>query len=346
MGANLSNQYTQNTVDSLTSVVNQTVSNVLQTASTNCTSSNTYNALFGSYPTSVNLQTGEITFARCDTNINSVDINQIATGSCNLSSGITSDVQANITNNLASNINTWMTQNAAQNNGWIGIGLNIASQEQINQVQLSTMIANTISSNISQTCSAFVAASNLFQVSYCGNYPNGVVNTQQAISQNLTSCIVNNVVTLIVQNEVLNNIVTKTSQQTNQTNQGISDIFRWLVIGGIVIAALIIIGVLLFFIFGGSKSGPPQPTELQKKEHEKMVLERELREKKERAEGIRGEGKEGELGERIREGSPGAREAFEREEEAASPSAYDRFTSLARRYGSRFMNYAEEAPIE
>ena len=331
MGANLSNQNTSNTLSSFNSLINQTVSSVLQNSQTNCSSSNTFRGLFGSYPTNVNTQTGDIQIAECGGTFNSVVINQIAQGTCNLTAGITSDVQANITNQLSTNINQWLTQNATQNNNWLALFVLNASNEGItNTTDLSNQIANTISSNISQTCSAFVAASNLGAVSYCGNYPNGIVVNQSAISQNLTSCIVNNTVTLIARNQVLNDIVTKTSQQTAQTNEGLSTIARYIIIAVVAVVILIIIGVILYFVFGGSKA--PAPTNaMDAKEREKRMLERELIEKRERQEGkpanslasftTRGNADES------------ARQLFERHDELTSPTYLDRFHSLASRYG-------------
>ena len=328
MGANLSNVYTSNTLSSLTTVINDTVSSVVQNASTTCSSSNNFQGFYGIYP--VRVTSTEIDTAICPTNIQSLTISQNAQNTCSLTAGLTSDLQADITNQLSNNINAWISQTQTQNNGWLTIALNEASSESITQAQLSSMIANTLTSNISQVCSAFLEASNQAKVYVCGDYPNGIVVVQNAVSSNLTSCIVNNTVTAITNNTVLNNIVTKTSQQTAQTNEGLSTIAKYIIIAVVAVVILVIIGVILYFVFGGSKA--PVPTNaVSAKEREKMMLERELIEKRERAEGrppnslasftTRGNADES------------ARQLFERHDELTSPSPFDRFKSLVRQYG-------------
>ena len=328
MGANLSNVYTSNTLSSLTTVINDTVSSVVQNASTTCTATNTFEGNYGIYP--VRVVGTEIDTAPCPTNIQSLSISQNAQNTCSLTAGLTSDLQADITNQLSNNINAWISQNQTQNNGWLSIAINVATSESITQAQLSSMIANTLTSNISQVCSAFLAASNQAKVYICGDYPNGIIVVQNAVSSNLTSCIVNNTVTAITNNTVLNNIVTKTTQQVNQTNEGLSTIARYIIIAVVAVVVLIIIGVILYFVFGGSKA--PAPTNMMDaKEREKRMLERELIEKRERQEGkpanslasftTRGNADES------------ARQLFERHDELTSPTYLDRFRNLARRYG-------------
>ncbi len=334
MGANLSNQFTQNTLNSLTSVINDTVSTVVQNLNTTCTSTNTFEGNYGIYPTRV-LPGGEVDTAPCPTNINSVSISQNANNTCSITGGITNSVQENLTSTLSTNINNWITQNQTQNNGWLGIGINIAASEGINQDNLSQRIANTLTSNVAQTCSAFLDASNIAKVYVCGNYPNGIIVVQNAASTNLTSCIINNTVTAITNDTVLNNIVNRTSQQTSQTNEGIFSGLKWIIIAVVIVVVLAIIGVALYFIFG-SKSTPPQAG-VQSKEQEKLMLERELIEKRQ---GINR--RPGDISVRTPVlADETAKEAFERHDLATSPSRLDRFKSLAREYGSRAAAYAE-----
>ena len=330
MGANLSNEFTSNTLSSLTQVVNSTVSNVVQNASTSCAATNAFEGFYGIYPVRVTATEIDTLPCTAPTNIQSLTITQNAANTCNLTGGITSDIQDQITNQLSSNINSWISQTATQNNGWLGIGINIAASESYTQAQISSLVANTLTVNISQTCSSILDASNQAKVYVCGNYPNGIVVVQNAVSTNLTSCIINNAVTAIMSNTVLNNIVTKTTQQVSQTNEGIFSGLKWIIIAAVIIAVLIIIGVILYFVFGGSKA--PAPTNAQNaKEREKRMLERELIEKRERAEGkpanslasftTRGNADES------------ARQLFERHDELTSPTYLDRFRSLASRYG-------------
>ena len=330
MGANLSNQNTSNVLNSFNEVVNSTVTSVIQNVSTVCTDVNSFDGFFGIIPT--RFENGQVVeTAICPTNINQVTISQNASNTCTLSGTTINDIQETLNTTLSNNIQTWIGQQQTQNNGWIPLfEINMANSGITNRTDLSNRIANDITSNVEQTCSAILAASNQGQVYVCGNYPQGFVVVQNALSTNLTTCLINNTVTAITNDKIVNDAVTKTSQQTAQTNEGLSTIARYIIIAVVAVVILVIIGVVLYFVFGGSKSPPPRNLE-SAKEREKMMLERELIEKRERAEGkpanslasftTRGNADES------------ARELFERHDELTSPSPFDRFRSLAARYG-------------
>jgi hypothetical protein len=330
MGANLSNQYTQNVLNDFNSVVNSTVTNVIQNVSTTCTDVNSFQGIFGSYPTQ--FVNGQVTAtAICPTNIKQLTISQNASNTCTLSGTSINSVQETLNTTLSNNIQTWIGQQTTQNNGWVPLFVINASNAGIsNTTTLSNKIANDITANISQTCSAILGASNQGIVSVCGNYPDGVLVVQNALSTNLTTCLINNTVTAITNDSVLNAVVTKTSQQTAQTNEGLSTIAKYIIIAVVAVVVLIIIGVILYFVFGGSKAPAPM-NEMNAKEREKRMLEREVIEKREKMEGkptnavasftTRGNADES------------AKELFERHDKLTSPTYLDRFKSLASKYG-------------
>ena len=332
MGANLSNENTQNTLNDFNSVVNSTVSSVIQNASTTCTAVNSFQGFFGVSPT--RFENGQVVAtASCaaETNISQLDVSQTASNSCSLSATSISTIQEDLNTTLSNNIQTWIGQQTTQNNGWIPIFVaNMQNEGISNTTDISNRVANRITANVSQTCSAILDASNQGLIFVCGSYPQGVLVTQNALSTNLTTCLINNTVTAITNDSILNSAVTKTSQQTAQTNEGLSTIAKYIIIAVVAVVILVIIGVILYFVFGGSKTPPPRNVE-SAKEREKMMLERELIEKRERAEGkpanslasftTRGNADES------------ARQLFERHDELTSPSPFDRFRSLAARYG-------------
>ena len=332
MGANLSNQNTSNTLADFNSVVNSTVSSVIQNVSTVCTDSNFFTGVFGTYPT--RFENGQVTAtASCaaETNISQLDVTQTASNSCSLSGTSISDIQETLNTTLSNNIQQWLGQQTTQNNGWIPLFVaNVQNEGISNTTELSNRVANRITANVSQTCSAILDASNQGLIFVCGNYPQGVLVVQNALSTNLTTCLINNTVTAITNDQILNSAVTKTSQQTAQTNEGLSTIARYIIIAVVAVVILIIIGVILYFVFGGSKA--PAPTNaLDAKEREKRMLERELIEKRERQEGKPANS----LASFTTRGNPeeSARQLFERHDELTSPTYLDRFRSLAARYG-------------
>lgn len=354
MGANVSNEFTQNTVKSLSSVINSTVNSVTQSIGTECTTANTLSALFGIYPTS--FSNGQVTAtAECLTaTFKDINVTQLASGTCSIKGGITTQVQNQLTTTLSNNIQTWIEQNQKQNNGWIAIGLNIAASEQISAQDIANKIANGITNNINQTCSALINSSNVGQVFYCGSYDNINIQ-QQAIAVNLTTCLTNNLVTLVANDQELNNIVTKVEQQIDQTNEGLSTIAKWLIIAAVILGVLLLIGGLLYLIFssksGGQKAPPPKGTQ------EKMALERRLMEERRIREGRMGEerrmgeGREIGIGERRRLGGDrgmggeiGERTKFqETEGETSAPKEglFDRFERLGNRYADLASKYGK-----
>ena len=265
MGLAFSNSFVKNTVNSLTEVTNSTVSDVTQNLETNCNAANTFEGFFGIYPTSTS-PNGQINTAQCNPQAtvggNGVNITQISKNNCSLTGGLTQEINDKITNDLSSNINQWLKSNASANNGFLGFGVSIAAAEGINDVELSNMIANTLTTNLKQTCSSVLDASNKGKVYFCGDYPDGINIVQNSFNSNLTSCIINNTVIAVTKNEVLNNIVQKAAAQANASNEGVGSLFswvKWLIIAGVILAALIIVGVLLYFIFGSKGGGTPVP---------------------------------------------------------------------------------------
>lgn len=259
MGLALSNNYVSNTVNSLSQIISDTVNTVTQTVSTQCNASNVFKLQAGTYATSVNTQTGQTTFAQCTIAPGSFDINitQTASNSCNLTAGLTNDLSVQLNQTLANNINNWLSANAKANNGFLGFGISIANNIGINQTNLSQKIANDVTNNITQVCTSILDASNFGYIQVCGNY--NVNAVQSAVNTNLTTCLINNLVNNIQSDNVLNNIVQQAAASANANNSGLdlSGIIKWILIIGGIIIALIIIGVLLWLIFG-SKGTPEQ----------------------------------------------------------------------------------------
>ena len=265
MGLAFSNSFVKNTVNSLTEVTNSTVSDVTQNLATNCAAANTFEGFFGIYPTSISPD-GQINTSYCIPRATvggkGVNITQISKNNCSLTGGLTQEINDKITNDLSSNINQWLKSNASANNGFLGFGVSIAAAEGINDVELSNMISNTLTTNLKQRCSSVLDASNKGKVYFCGDYPDGINIVQNSFNSNLTSCIINNTVIEVTKNKVLNDIVQKAAAQANASNEGVGSLFnwvKWLILAGVILAALIIVGVLLYFIFGSKGSGNKVP---------------------------------------------------------------------------------------
>jgi hypothetical protein len=264
MGASASTSIAVNAINSLTSVINSTVSNSTQSILTNCEGFNEFKADIGSVPTDIKPD-GEIVLEQCVPlpTVNNVIINQNALSTCSLEGGLTNTVIQNINTNLANEIEQWLTAEAKANNGFLGFGISIANSEGINETELSTKIANTVTSNLSQNCNASVLSTNTGTVYFCGGNDGGtnIVVTQNAVNTNLTSCMVNNTVKSIGNDQVLNSIVQKAIVKAEAKNEGIGSLFtwvKWLILAAVVIAVVVIIGILIYFISSGGKGKKPE----------------------------------------------------------------------------------------
>jgi len=256
MGVNVSNTNAQNTITSFTEIVNSTVSDVTQNIQTSCGAFNQFNLVTGAYPTGYDATGNKVTStAACPFNSEGqVIIDQSSINSCGLTGGLTDTVTQDINTALTNNINQWLSQEATANGGLLGIGVSIASSQGIDQTSLSQMIANTVTSNLTQNCSATVEASNIGTVWLCGNYAQGYVVKQSAVNSNLTSCTVNNAVQNIGNDTVINSIFQQASQEANAST-GIT--FNWLtylIIGIVIIGVLLVLGAIIIGITYFAKS--------------------------------------------------------------------------------------------
>jgi uncharacterized membrane protein len=263
MGAAVSSSIAVNTISSLTTVVNSVVSNSTQSIITNCENVNEFQSFIGQYPTDIKPD-GEIILTQCSPppNVNTVRITQNAINTCTTQGGLTSEVVQNVNNNLSNEIDQWLQANASANNGFLGFGISIAQSEGINRSELATRIANTVTSNLSQTCNSSVLSTNDGRVYFCGgNEGSDIIVTQNAVNTNLTSCMVDNIVKGIASNTVLNDIAQRAIVQAEAKNEGLGSLFgwvKWLIIAAVIIAVVIIIGIIIYFITSSGKGKKPE----------------------------------------------------------------------------------------
>ena len=274
MGFNIQSSDTSETLNDFTSVVNSSVEKAKNSVQTTCTAANNLVALVGSIPVFQNgVPTG--TPIVCATNIEgSVNINQLADANCNLTGDFTTTFQNNLTTNVQNDVQQWIQQNLQSNQGWLAIAFDGQFSESQTAASVATTISNSLVADITNTCSAQLEASNNGLVSICGNYKRDFNFNQSAFVTNVTSCIANNTVSFISGNTVLNNMAQHADTTLSSSQEGLSTIFKWLIVGAIAIVVLIIIAVLMFFIFG-SKGGSTPQTDLGK-EQIKAGLEKRI----------------------------------------------------------------------
>lgn len=288
MGFNIQSDDTQNTLNDFTSVVNTAVEKAKNVVQSTCTAENNLTVLAGG------LYNPNGPPVRCPNNIQgNVNITQTADANCNVTGQFKNDFQNSITNNVKTDIEQWIKTKINSNQGWLAIAFDGQFSENENAASVATTLSNGLTADITNTCSSQLAASNNATVSICGNYRKDFNFQQSAFVTNVTSCIANNTVSFIANNTVLNNMAQHADTTLASSQEGVGSLFswlRWVIIGGVILAALIILGVLLYFIFG-SKGGTPVPPgeSIAAKQEKLMGLKRDLLERKEgRGSGFKG----------------------------------------------------------
>ena len=259
MGFNFQSSDTQQTLNDFNKVVNDAVFNVVTEGSTNCSAVNELTIQTGFFPTSVSPD-GTITYAQCvPPNIfNGININQSAVSRCNLTVQATNTLEQNVQTRLTQDIKQWISTSLTNNQGWLAIAASIAIANNTTLDNISNDIANSLSANITTKCNAYIQASNRAVFTLCGEIPGGINVNQNVLQTNLTNCLINNTVTAFQSNNIAQNIAQQTDTRLANSQEGLSTIAKWLIIGAIVLGAIIVIGLVLFFIFG-NKSTPPMP---------------------------------------------------------------------------------------
>jgi hypothetical protein len=329
MGFNIQSVSTTNTLNDFNSTINSAIFNVVNNASVSCSAGTFLDLKVGSFLVSdIN---GNKTFAICPTTAQGIDVSQFSNQTCSLTQQATNNLQQDATNSVNSAIKSWINNNLSNNQGWLAIATSVATTNNQNVDDIVNKLTNTLTADITNKCSSFLQGSESGIISICGDFGNkGITVNQSVIQTNLTSCITKNTISAIQSNTVVNNIAQQVDNKLANTQEGLSTIAKYIIIAVVAVVVLIIIGVILYFVFGGSKAAAPN-NEMNAKEREKRMLEREVIEKREKMEGkptnavasftTRGNADES------------AKELFERHDKLTSPTYLDRFKSLASKYG-------------
>lgn len=240
---NFSSNYTYNTINSFTSMINSFSTRILNKASTECASIQSARFDFG---------TGTID-APCTINTSvrnsNITTNIASDFTCGLSQDNLNKITVKFSSDLQTSISNWIKENTQQNNGWLATGINIAIQEGVTETDLSTMLANSISSDISNVCRASIVTNQSVIYRFCGTYDNLILDTNlTSKGLSLATCINRNIQTSVVNNKVLMDIINKTDQAVSQTNAGLFDFIIYIIVGIVIIA---VIGAIASIFTGG-----------------------------------------------------------------------------------------------
>jgi large-conductance mechanosensitive channel len=322
MGFNIQSADTTATQKDYTNFVNNFVSNIVNSANLQCNATQNYTVSLGIIPGYKEFPPQTCPFKFTNGTIN---VTQTLAQTCNLNSENISDISVKITNSITNALKQWIDNHLSSNQGWLAIAFSSQSANNISSQQVATMITNNAITNISNTCAAEINSAQNATIPVCGVFDGATFNfTQAAIVSNLTSCINKTTLNYIATNTQLNSMAQTADNKLASSQEGLTSIFKWIIIAVVIIAVIAGIGILLYFIFGNKSTPKPQE---QTKEQEKEMLEHEIMEKKE---GL----KPGEVSE------ANIKDEFEKKEAASSPTKFDNFKSLAKKYGSKIGEYA------
>lgn len=191
----------------------------------------------------------------CDFDITggSINLNQTASSNCKVTAEDINDIQAEIKNNI-SNLTQQFAEQASENTqGWLATAFSFQINQAENITQLSNLIQNNIQTDIENFCGGEILSTNNAIVNLCGTYDGTEINiTQDVLATGIASCVNKNITAVFAENEVLNEVFQKTDQALASKQEGIGSFFFWLAIAGSVLAVLLIIGSIFFFVLRGS----------------------------------------------------------------------------------------------
>jgi hypothetical protein len=196
------------------------------------------------------------------------EINQISKANCtqivNTNLDVTSQVKANITEK----IQQYLEQRQSSKQGWLTLALNAQVQGASNETELVTRIKNSVNSVSSQVCDNTVNAYNAGTIDLCGIYgeDTNLIIDQNSVATAYQSCTMDVIIKAFQNDVVLQDVAQKVNQAQKSDQEGIGSLFKWLVVIAVILGVVIIVGIILYAVFGGFSS---KPKEGEKKEGEK-----------------------------------------------------------------------------
>ena len=249
MGFAIQSAVTTQTLNSFTDIVNTSVQNVITENSQTCTADNRLRINIGQ----PFVQDGIL--VPCAANFDgNVTVNQVAKQSCTLDSNTLNNLSANLSTELNKNIKQWIQTGLDSKQGFFPAAFSAQVAVNQNSQTIADRITNGLTANVTTTCKTFIGASNDAIFNICGNFKKDFNFNQNITQQNLTSCISQNTIDFISKDTILEDMSQTADTKLASDQEGVFGGLKWLIIGGIILGVIIVIGIVLFLLFGGRKS--------------------------------------------------------------------------------------------
>jgi hypothetical protein len=235
MGASISQQAKQ-TLSLYTDVVNSVVNNVYSEASQRCAGANYFKVNIGGGP-DCNFIADNVT----------VIIRQKVETNCTFESEQVTQLDTEFRTQLDQQTRQFIDQQASNRSGWLAIFFSIVGQQGEQRQEITNRIVNSITNNITSKCESVSQALNSGEVLLCGAWSNSSLNfSQDALVTAYTSCINQNVIKTFTDDTILQRLYQETEQVAKNEAQGLSNIWIYIAIVGVVLLVILIIAAVVF----------------------------------------------------------------------------------------------------
>lgn len=239
---NFSSQETTDTVSEFLNAVNSTVIDIANSSIATC--SGTQVLRVSSCGPFVCTDTCNLSF------------NQSNNSSCSVSQTNVNSITVSFNNDIKNTIKNFIAEQAAQSNGWLATGFNVASEYIATTDELNEQLQNLFNAKISDVCRSNISSLQYGEVPLCGNFKNLNFDfTQDIVSTALVTCVNTNVVKAFESNSILNSFVKKTDQYLAQQNAGLLDFVTTAIIAFAIVA---IVGGFFYYYFSGGQRRPEE----------------------------------------------------------------------------------------
>lgn len=233
---NYSSQETTNIVSEFISAVNSTVVNISNSAVATCSGTQTLNITFCP------------TWYAPRSNFN---FNQQFQSNCSVNQDNVNSISASFNNDLKTTIENFTKEQAAQSNGWLATGFNVANEYIANTDELNEQLQNLFNADIKNVCQSTIDALQSTRFEFCGNFQDARFDFTQDIGESaIVSCINQNMIKSLQSNSTLNNFINKTDLAISQQNTGLLDFVTTAIIAFAIVS---IFGAFFYYYFSGGQ---------------------------------------------------------------------------------------------
>ena len=185
-----------------------------------------------------------------------INIGQRATSTCMMSAENINQVQIDIKNNIATTVEQFAQQGSKNAQDWLALAVSFQINDVDNITKLSSLIQNSITTDVQNYCQNQVLATNNGIIHLCGSYDGVTFDvTQDAFATGIASCINKNIIHAFTANDTLRTIVQRTDQQLASQQAGLGSVLFWLAIAGGILLLIIIIVVVVFLVISSRSGG-------------------------------------------------------------------------------------------